>query len=119
MTTLEKINQKEKELEELKAQLEKEQNDPKKFITELLNGLTVKIDTEKYPNSTFFFRGDEVILELEKSDEINYLWCRYYKFWNPISEKFSLDDSQTQQLIKEAVEDHFKMSDVTPTNKKF
>lgn len=114
MTTQEKINLKEKELEELRAQLEKEQNDPKKFVAELLDGLTIRISGEKYPDSTFFFRGDEVWLELEKREDKTYLWCRYSKFWNPISEKFSFDYSQTQQLIKEKVEEHFKMREVTP-----
>lgn len=119
MTTQEKINQKEIELEELKIQLEKEQNDPKKFLLDLLgNEFTLKIDREKYPNSIFYFKGSDYWLELEKSGKTTYLWCNYYKIWNPISEKFSLNYSQTQQLIKETVEEHFKLSDVTPSEKK-
>ena len=115
MNLQQKINEKEKELAELKMQLEKEQNNPKKFFLDILgNEFTIKIDREKYPNSVFYFKGGTCLLELEKSELNTYLWVSYDKIWNPIYEKFSLDYSSIQELIKVTVEDHFKMSDVTP-----
>ncbi|QIY92203.1 DUF342 domain-containing protein [Chryseobacterium gallinarum] len=115
MTTQEKINSLKEEISQLEIQLEKEKNDPKLFLLELIgNELTIKIDREKYPNSVFYFKGGACLLELEKSDGTTYLWCNYSKFWNPISEKFSLGYAEIKILIKETVEEHFKMRDVTP-----
>ncbi|MEJ5105546.1 hypothetical protein [Chryseobacterium sp. MYb328] len=115
MTTQEKINNLKEELAVLEIQLENEKQDPKLFLLEILgNELTLKIDLEKYPNSVFYFKEDKCLLELENSGSTTYLWCNYFKIWNPISEKFSLEYSEIQQLIKETVEEHFKMRDVTP-----
>lgn len=120
MTTQEKIDNLKEEILQLEILLEKEKQNPKLFLLEILgNELTVKIDREKYPNSVFYFKGDSCLLELEKSGSTTYLSCNYSKIWNPISEQFSLGYSEIQQLIKETVEEHFKMRDVTPTiNKK-
>lgn len=110
MTTQEKINSLKEELKKLEIQLESEKkNDPKKYLLELLgNELTIKVDKEKFTNSVFYFKGDNCLLELEKSGDETYLWCSYYKIWKPISDQFSLEYSQIQALIKETVEEHFK-----------
>jgi len=115
MNIQEKINQLESELQDLKKQFEEEQNDPKQFLLEILgNELTIKIDRENYPNSVFYFKGETCLLELEKTSNSTYLWCNYGKIWNPISERFSLKYIGTQSLIKETVEEHFKLRDITP-----
>lgn len=114
MTTQEKIHQKEKELEELRIQLEKEKNDPKQFLLDILgNELTIKIDREKYPDSVFYFKGDSCLLELGKYEKELILWVNYYKIWNPITEKLGLKYAEIKDLIKVTVEEHFKMSGVT------
>ena len=115
MTTQQKTNSLKEEISQLELQLEKEKKDPKVFLLEILgNEITVKIDREKYPNSVFYFKGDSLLLEFEKSASSSYLWCSYSKIWNPISNKFGLEYSEIQQLIKETVEDHFKMREATP-----
>lgn len=115
MTTEEKIKKLKEEISVLEIKLENEKQNPKKYLLELLgNELAVKIDIEKFPNSVFYFKGDNLLLELEKSSDIIYLWCSYIKIWNPISNKFSLEFPEIQQLIKETVEEHFKMRGVTP-----
>lgn len=117
MTTQEKINQKEKELAELRIQLEKENNDPKKFLLELLgNELIMRIDPEKHPNSVFYFKGESRFLELEKRPDGLCLWVNHSKIWNPIYEKLGLKHSEIQGLVKETVEEHLKMSGVTVAN---
>ena len=116
MTTQQKIEQKEKELEELKSLLKKEQAKPKDFLLEILgNEPTRKIDPKKYPNSVFYFKGDTCLLELEKRGDKNYVWCDYDKIWNPVSGKFNLNYEQTQQFIKETLEEHFKLRDIIPS----
>lgn len=91
------------------------ENNPKLFLTELIgNELAIKIDREKYPDSVFYFKGSTCLFELEKSDGTTYLWCNYFKIWNPISVEFSLGYAEIKILIKETLEDHFKMRDVKP-----
>lgn len=102
MTTQQKIKQKEAELQELRNQLEKEQNDPKNYLKEILgNELVMKVDPDQYPNSVFYFKGETCLLEKEKSENETYLWCNYSKIWCHISEKFSLDYASMQGLIRE------------------
>lgn len=116
-TTKQRIENIEKELAELKIQLQEESKEisAKEFLLGVLgNELTIKIDREKYPNSVFYFKGKNCLLELQKSEDNINLWCNYNEIWNPISAKYSLDYALIQELIKETVEEHFKMRDVTP-----
>jgi len=68
------------------------------------------VKSKYYPDSTFFKKDDKVILELEKSGT---LWV-LYSFWSNISDMFSFDYNETQQLIKEWVEKELKLEQVTP-----
>jgi hypothetical protein len=68
------------------------------------------VKSKFYPDSTFFKNDDKVILELEKSGT---LWV-LYSVWNSISDIFSLQYEETQQLIKEWVEEQSKSEEVTP-----
>jgi hypothetical protein len=69
-----------------------------------------EVHSEKYPNSRFWKKDGEVVLELRISGD---LWVSY-PIWNDISSVFSLDFNETQQLIKEWVEKHLKLEDITP-----
>ena len=69
-----------------------------------------EISSEKYPNSRFWKKDGEVIMELGKSGN---LWV-LYSIWDDISNVFSLDYNKTQQLIKEWVEEHLKLGYITP-----
>jgi hypothetical protein len=71
---------------------------------------TYGVKSKNYPNSTFFKKDDKVILELEK---FGTLWV-LYSVWSNISDMFSLDYNETQQLIKEWVEAQLKQVVVTP-----
>jgi hypothetical protein len=68
------------------------------------------VKSKYYPDSTFFKRDDKVILELEKSGT---LWV-LYSVWTNISDMFSYDYGNTQQLIKEWVEAQLKKGVVVP-----
>jgi len=69
-----------------------------------------EISSKKYPNSRFWKKDGEVIMELEKSGN---LWV-LYSIWDDISNMFLLDYDETQQLIKEWVEEHLKLGGITP-----
>jgi len=71
---------------------------------------TYGVKSKFYPNSTFFKKDDKVILELEKSGT---LWV-LYSVWNSISDTFSIQYEETQQLIKEWMEKQLNSGEVTP-----
>lgn len=68
------------------------------------------VKSKHYPDSTFFKKKDKVTLELEKSGT---LWV-LYSVWTSIADMFSLDYSETQQLIKAWMEKQIKMQEVEP-----
>ena len=70
------------------------------------------IKSKHYPDSKFFKKGDKVILELEKSGT---LWV-LYSVWSNISDTFSFEYEETQQLIKEWMEEQLKSRVVAPKN---
>jgi hypothetical protein len=92
---------------ELKAQIaELEKITPEQRFLELIDGMTVKIDKDKYPDSTFFFKGDKCYLELENST----LWGRYAEIWQVFEVEFHMNYQ---------VEKHFRMRGATPCTSKF
>ena len=97
--------------------LQKENTINEDSIFPPINELTAKEDLEKYPNSLFWFHGDTFILELNKIDDELIAWVNYSKIWNPISTKNNWDYYQTQDFLKEKIEEHFKLRDVTPESK--
>jgi len=74
-----------------------------------------EVKSKNYPNSTFFKKDDKVILELEKSGT---LWV-LYSVWASISDTFSLQYEETQQLIKEWMESQLKSGEVAPFPTRF
>lgn len=70
------------------------------------------IKSKHYLDSTFFKKDDKVILELEKSGT---LWV-LYSVWSNISDTFSFEYEETQQLIKEWMEEQLKKEVVAPKN---
>jgi hypothetical protein len=80
-----------------------------KYLDYLFEGVYL-VKSKFYPDSTFFKKNDKVILELEKSGT---LWV-LYSVWTDISNMFSLDYSETQQLIKAWMEQQLKQEVVAP-----
>ena len=114
MTKQQRIENIEKELAQLKIQLAEENETSEEFFNSIFNkDLTRKVDLKKYPNSQFYFDGETLLLEIEKSSETLYAWFNYSKIWNPISTKNKWNYDQTQAFLKVKVEEHFKLRDVT------
>jgi hypothetical protein len=107
----EKIKKYEAKIAKLK--LEKEQQEsPEKFAMSFFEQDLICKSDEKYPNSIFYFKGDKLLLEIEKSGDSLTAWVSYSEIWNPVSEKFSLDYAQTQSLLKTTIEQHFKLKGI-------
>ena len=80
-----------------------------RFITYLLEPHEERT-LEGYPNSIFWIKGGEVIVEIENSA---YFWLRY-TIWNRISQMFGLDYDETQSVIKVWLEEHYNLGVLTP-----
>ena len=82
----------------------------KEYLLYLFGELT-EYHSEKYPDIRFW-KNDEygVVLELEKSGA---LWV-YHKIWWNFSDFFSLQYTETQQVMKDVLEEHLKLGVITP-----
>ena len=81
-----------------------------KYLKFLLGDLT-EVHSEKHPHSRFW-KNDKygVVLELRKSGEL----LVHYEIWTNFSEFFSLQYEETQQVIKNILEEHLKLGGITP-----
>ena len=80
-----------------------------KFITYLFEPHEEK-RTKKIPNSIFWVKEGAVISEIKNSE---YFFVSH-KFWDNISNMLSLEYDETQQVIKDWLEEHYKLGGVTP-----
>jgi hypothetical protein len=69
----------------------------------------------EYPNSTFLKKDNKVVMELR---DYGALWVKP-TIWNNISDMFSLDYDETQQLIKDWAEQHLELEGITPAIDQF
>lgn len=91
-----------------KEQVSKEE----RFWQLMLQTNSIKIDREKYPNSTFGFVDDKCLWEYNSQSAG--LWVHYDCVWSVLEEEFQLTYSDTKALIKSQVEKHFNCEGVTP-----
>jgi len=80
-----------------------------KFITYLFEPHEEK-RTKKHPDSIFWVKEGEVIVEIENSE---YFWISP-QIWNNIKIMFSLENNETQQVIKDWLEEHYKLGGLKP-----
>ena len=80
-----------------------------KFITYQFEPQEVKKSSE-YPDSIFWIKNGEVIAEINNT---KYFWVES-QIWNTISSMFSLKHSETQQVIKDWLEENYKLGGLTP-----
>lgn len=104
------------QIQQIDAEIKKNQPaskpTPEERFWQLCNGLEIKIDLEKYPNTIFFFKGEDLWFEYEA--ETGYLWCRYLYVWSVFEKEYGMNYSKIKSLIKKQVENHFKCKEVTP-----
>lgn len=81
-----------------------------KFVIKWLNnkyGDLIPIETEKYPDSIFYRKGDEVIFEYDKENRKVYI--NYGEIWSFLESMFSMEYKQIRDLTKEWVEESYKL----------
>ena len=81
-----------------------------KFITYQLEPHEEKY-SEEYPDSTFWVKDGEVIAEVD--EKLNYFWV-HHEIWYTISRMFSLEKDETQEVIRNWLEEHYKLGSLTP-----
>ena len=69
-----------------------------------------EIRTKKYPESIFWIKDGEVIAEIK---ELAFFWVSH-QIWKNINVMFSLEYDETQQVIKEWLEEHYGLGGLTP-----
>ena len=83
-----------------------------KFITYQFEPHEVK-KSPKYPDSIFWVKDGEVIVKInERTDDF---WVDY-QIWEDIKSMISLDYNETQQVIKDWLEEHYKLGGLTPVD---
>ena len=82
-----------------------------KFITYLFEPHEVK-KSPKHPKSIFWIKDGKVIAEINKRSD-NF-WVDY-QIWNTISSMFSMEYNEIQRVMKDWLEEHYKLGGLTPT----
>jgi len=80
-----------------------------KYLDYLFDGMH-EIESEDYPDSRFWIKDGKVLLELEKS---KFLLVNF-TIWGDISNMFSSDYDETQQLIKKWFDARLNLEDIKP-----
>ena len=81
------------------------------FITNQLEPHKEK-RTKKHSESIFWVKDGEVIAEITNS---KYFWVND-QIWKNINVMFSLEYDETQQVIKDWLEEHYKLGGLTPSH---
>jgi uncharacterized membrane protein len=85
-----------------------------KFITYQLEPHE-EMTSKEYPDSIFWVKGGEIIVEIEDGDS-RYFYIKV-DIWETISIMFSLEYKETQEAIKEWLEEHYELGLLTPVTK--
>ena len=70
----------------------------------------------EYPDSIFYHKNGKIYFELNTKNKN--LWCDYELVWRVFSEEYTLEYTETQNIIKNWVEQHTNCELVTPSWKK-
>lgn len=89
-----------------------EKTKEERFWELILQTSAIKIDKEAYPDSTFGFVNNTFLWEYNSKCKVLYL--SYSSICSILEKEFDLNYNEIQQLIKEQVEEHFKVKGVTP-----
>lgn len=79
--------------------------------------------SNRYPNSIFWVKDNEVIVEIENSEKNNTsgpsqkIWVSAF-IWDITSDMFSLDYDETKLVINHWLEEHYELGGLTTRLKK-
>ena len=73
----------------------------------IFEGLHIKLDLKRHPNSIFFFKEDKFWMYYNWKS--GYLGCRREGFWRVLARENRWDYGEVQAFIKKQVEERFKL----------
>ena len=94
----------------------KDLSTPELWFKDLLNQMDTYDKLQQYPDSIFFHINKEIYMEYDK--EFKKLYYHYDKIYSVLESKFGLNHHQTNKLVKDMVEEHYKL-EVDTTNNAF
>ena len=77
-----------------------------KFIEDNILNLEKFLDPD-YPSFIFYMKDGKCYLEYDTKNQ--YLYIRYEGIWDVFYKQFKLGDTEIQQIMKDIVEDHYKL----------
>lgn len=77
------------------------------YIGYLFEGL-YEVSSEEYPDSRFWKKGNEVVLELWKS---GVMWVKW-EIWNDFSNMFLLENYETREILEKWLEEHLNLEGI-------
>lgn len=80
---------------------------PKERFWEICSDLVIKVDARQYPNSIFYFKGDEYYFEITKKRF--YLYFHRKRVLQVFQDEFPLSYNEIENLIKNEWEEHLKI----------
>jgi hypothetical protein len=79
------------------------------YLDYLFDGI-YEVKSKKHPDSRFWKKNDILVLELEKSGRI---WV-LHEIWKDLCNMFSLQNNETQQIMKEWLEERLNLEGIRP-----
>jgi hypothetical protein len=115
MKSEQKIEELEKQIEELKQELKKDSKheEMEQWFKSLLNGLEIEIN-DKYTNEVFYKKNGNIFFELYQGSEKTYFLCNFYLVWSVFEFKYDLNNDEIQLFINSMVEKYLKFGGATP-----
>jgi hypothetical protein len=99
------------ELDRLKSIIETpERISKEERFYEIVKELTQKIDKEKYPNSLFYFKGDDPMFEIEDSK----IWVSKKNVWSVFEREYCMEHIDIKTFISIQAEEPFNRKGLTP-----
>ena len=99
---------------EVKPVKENKEKEMKDFLLSFINGSTIYLDLEEFPNRVFYKdkNDDKIIFEYDNKN--GWFWLDYDKIWLVFENKYKLNYAEIQIFIKKVVEDTLNLNGVTP-----
>ena len=90
----------------MKNSIEIDGKEKESFFIECVNGCQIHL-SERYPDSIFYKKDGEVIMEYEKKNDV--FWFHYNKIWEIFGERFGIEPDDIEVFTRSMLQEHFKI----------
>ena len=82
-----------------------------KPFLDLMEGMERKVRPDE-PNRILWYKDDGWYFE--QNEKTGYLWCQYDRVWSFFETNYSSNYDETQSIIRNLMERHYKLKGLTP-----